>query len=144
MLGLFDHLDGGCGHLCGIGAHDLAAERMVFVACGDVVVKFSEVCFGEAASSGEDGAVEEGFGDAVGAAVAASDDAHGGIGVSGEACLEEGGIESWDDGGDARVDGGGASDGWGVDGFGPGGDGGRGRRRVVTFLTGHGSEWIHR
>jgi hypothetical protein len=93
-LALLHRLDGRCGHLGGIAAHDLTGEGVIFVAAWDVVVQFAQVGLVEAASAGEEGAIEERFGDAHGAAVAARDDAHGRIAVTGETGLEEGCVEA--------------------------------------------------
>jgi hypothetical protein len=138
---LLDHLQGGGGHFLGIRAHDLARERVVLAPAGDVVVQLAEVGLGEAASAGEERAIEEGFGDAEGAALAACDDAHGGVGIAGEARLEEGSVKAGDQRGDARVDaartkfGGDAAN---VDVLGPGRDGGsRGGGVLAVGLDGH-------
>lgn len=99
-----DHLVCGGGHFVGVAAHDLSGEGVVFGAAGDVVVEFAEVCFCESAAAGEECAIEQRLGDAVGASEAAGDDSHGGVGVAGESGLEEWGVEAGDGVGDAGVD----------------------------------------
>ncbi len=76
---LLEHLDGRRRHLRRFGAHDLPRERVVFVAPGHVVGKVAQVGFHESPAAPEQGQVEQGFGDAVGAAVPAGDDPHRGV-----------------------------------------------------------------
>lgn len=59
-------------------------------------MQLAEIGLGESAPPGEQGAIEQGFGDAQGAAVGTGDEPHGGVGVSREPGLIEGSIESWD------------------------------------------------
>ena len=101
---LFDHLDGGSSHLGGIRAHDLPYERVIVGPAGDILVDVAQIRLGKAAASGEEGAVEQGFGDAQRAAVAAGDEAHGGVGIPGQPGLDKGGIEARDEGGQTRID----------------------------------------
>ncbi len=72
----------GVGHDFGFAADDLAGDGMIFAIDVD---GFSE----SFAAVAEDD-VEKGFGDGVGAAAAASDEAHGAIAVTGQAGLDEG------------------------------------------------------
>ena len=46
-LALLDHLDGGRGHLVGVGAHDLSDERVILRAARDVLGDVPEVGFDE-------------------------------------------------------------------------------------------------
>jgi hypothetical protein len=100
----FDEEFGGGGEFVGFGAHELAGDGVVFLA--------ENGSFFAAASAAEEDLVEEGFGDGVGAAAAAGDDAHGHVGVAGEAGLH---------GGDGEGEG---ADAAGADGGDGGGHGG--------------------
>jgi hypothetical protein len=103
----FDEELGGGGEFVGFGAHELAGDGVVFIA--------EDGALFAAASAAEEDLVEEGFGDGVGAAAAASDDAHGHVGVAGEAGLHGGDGES--EGADAAGAEGGDGEGCGHEGF---------------------------
>jgi hypothetical protein len=70
---------------------------------GDVLIDVAEVGFGESSTSSKQRAVEEGFGDAEGAAVLSGNEAHGGVGVSGEPGLEERRVEPGHEGREACI-----------------------------------------
>lgn len=75
---------GAGGYFVGVGTHELA---------GDGVVVVVEAGGFEAFAAVDEEEVEHGFGDRIRAAVATGDEAHGGVGVAGEAGLKEGGVE---------------------------------------------------
>ena len=70
---------GGGGEFIGFGAHELAGDGVIGVA--------EDGAFFAAAPAAEEDLVEEGFGDGIRAAAAAGDDAHGHVGIAGEAGL---------------------------------------------------------
>ncbi len=73
---------GGAGHFVGFAAHQLSGDGMILVA--------EDGTFFETAAATEEDLIEECFGDGVGAAAAAGDDAHGHIGITCEAGLHGG------------------------------------------------------
>ncbi len=79
---VLDEQHGGAGEFVGVGAHELAGDRVVLVA--------EDGPFFQAAAAAEEDLVEQGFGDGIGAAAAAGDGAHGHVGIAGEAGLHGG------------------------------------------------------
>ena len=94
---------GARGHLVGERAHDLPGNWVIVMVRSLILIKVAGAAFfgeevgvfaGASFAATDEDAIQQGFGDGERAAVASCDQAHGGVGVSGQPRLEERRIEA--------------------------------------------------